>query len=442
MVRRSNRSITVSNLSDEAFSHWVFADVMKLIDSSSSEEVIDGDDSDDDNEFWYDTKFISAIQLSMVHGSRYLFRTPHRGDVRRDFSAPDVNEWEKIVFGNRYNDDEFLELFRVPRHLFMPLVDLFRGHPAFGVNGKKQRKHFCIELHFLILLKYLGTQGNGGSISQLKLGLGIGRGSVYNYLRRAIDAVVSKYSAYVFWPEADERKEISDRIRKDKFFPKCVGFIDGTHLGLAFKPTKDGEEYFTRKQSYAVAALVSCDDMRRIRYLNVGWPGSVHDQRIFSNSKLTINVPNMYSPQEYLLGDSAFTPTSFLVPAYKKYGGKVQLTAGQKFFNDLVSSARCQVEHTIGIWKGRFPFLREIRLRIRGKRDMQMLIKLVKVSAVLHNLLVRRHTVPQTWFSKMDNVDVDIEEELDADNYLSVNCHGNHTTRREEVHNFLSALLQ
>ena len=51
MVRRSNRSITVSNLSDEAFSHWVFADVIKLIDSSSSEEVIDGDDSDDDDEF-------------------------------------------------------------------------------------------------------------------------------------------------------------------------------------------------------------------------------------------------------------------------------------------------------------------------------------------------------------------------------------------------------
>jgi hypothetical protein len=250
---------------------------------------------------------------------------------------------------------------------------------------------------------------------------------VYNYLRRAIDVVVSKYSAYVFWPEADERKEISDRIRKDKFFPKCVGFIHGTHLGLAFKPTKDGEEYFIRKQSYVS---------------NVGWPGSVHDQRIFSNSKLTINASNMYSPQEYLLGNSAFTPTSFLMPAYKKYGGKVQLTPGQKFFNDLVSAACCQVEHTIGIWKGRFPFLREIRLRIRGKRDMQMLIKLVKVSAVLHNLLVRQHTVPQTWFSKMDNVDVDVEEELDADNYLSVNCHANHTMRREEVHNFLIALLQ
>jgi hypothetical protein len=119
-------------------------------------------------------------------------------------------------------------------------------------------------------------QGSGGSISQLKLGLGVVRGSVYNYFHQPIDTVVSN-SAYVFWPEADERKEISDRIRKEKYFTKCVGFIDGTHLGLAFKPVKGVEEYFTWKQSYAAATLVCCDDMRRIRYLNVSWPGSVHD---------------------------------------------------------------------------------------------------------------------------------------------------------------------
>jgi hypothetical protein len=73
---------------------------------------------------------------------------------------------------------------------------------------------------------------------------------------------------------------------------------------------------------------------------------------------------------------------------------------------------------------------------------MQMLIKLVKVSAVLYNLLVKRHRVPQTWFSKMDNLDIDVEEEIDADEYLSSNCPSNNTTCRDEVHNFLSALLQ
>jgi hypothetical protein len=55
---------------------------------------------------------------------------------------------------------------------------------------------------------------------------------------------------------------------------------------MAFKPVVDGEEYYTRKQQYAVAAMVVCDDYKRIRYLNVGWPGSVHDQRIYQNSKI------------------------------------------------------------------------------------------------------------------------------------------------------------
>jgi hypothetical protein len=110
MVWQSNQSIQVSNLNDAVFSHWVFADVMKLINSSSSEEDID---SDDDEEFWYDTKFISAMQLTVVHSSHYLFCMVHHGDVRQVFYAANSCEWEKIVFGNRYNDDEFLQLFCV-----------------------------------------------------------------------------------------------------------------------------------------------------------------------------------------------------------------------------------------------------------------------------------------------------------------------------------------
>ena len=122
--------------------------------------------------------------------------------------------------------------------------------------------------------------------------------------------------------------EIALRIHEKHHFPKCVGFVDGTHLGLAFKPELDGEDYWTRKQSYAVSAMVVCDDFKRIRYLNLGWPGSVHDQRIYQNSSLN-KKPNLYfALREYILGDSAFTNTPTVVPAYKKFGGQVMLTAG------------------------------------------------------------------------------------------------------------------
>jgi hypothetical protein len=105
--------------------------------------------------------------------------------------------------------------------------------------------------------------------------------------------VLSLFSKTVFWPDEQERLEISQRLREKHHFPKCVGAIDGTHLGLAFKPEKDGEEYWTRKQHYAVAATLVCDDRKRIRYINVGWPGSVHDQRVYQNSALH-NNPSVF----------------------------------------------------------------------------------------------------------------------------------------------------
>ena len=86
-----------------------------------------------------------------------------------------------------------------------------------------------------------------------------------------------------------------------------VGTVDGTHLGLAMKPSLHGEDYFTQKSRYAVVAMVVNDDKRRIRYLNVGWPASVHDERVWSNTLIARHHERFFSPGEYLLGDSAFS---------------------------------------------------------------------------------------------------------------------------------------
>jgi len=118
---------------------------------------------------------------------------------------------------------------------------------------------------------------------------------------------------------------------------------------LAFKPELEGEEYFTQKQCYAISATLVCDDNKKVRYLNVGWPGSVHDQRVYQNSVLNRNPGDYFSDLEYILGDSAYSPSPTMVPAYKKFGGQVTLAHGQIFFNDLLSRPRSMIEHTIGI---------------------------------------------------------------------------------------------
>ena len=76
---------------------------------------------------------------------------------------------------------------------------------------------------------------------------------------------------------------------------------------------------------------------------------------------------------------------------------------------------------------------------------MKELIRFVKASAVLHNLFVRKHAVPKSWLSMEDLMEPDFDDDLDENLYLSHRLderHAKDATRREEVHNYLSAKLQ
>jgi hypothetical protein len=76
---------------------------------------------------------------------------------------------------------------------------------------------------------------------------------------------------------------------------------------------------------------------------------------------------------------------------------------------------------------------------------MGFLIKLVRASGVLHNLFVNHHKVPKSWLSLDDLLDPDYDDDMDEQLYLSPNLSKkarSEGTRREEVHNFLSAKLQ
>jgi hypothetical protein len=77
-------------------------------------------------------------------------------------------------------------------------VKLLKKHPSFTWNGKKQRKYFSAKLHLLVLLKYMGAEGNGNSANNIIQGLGISKSSALNYLRRSVDAVSSLFSEVIF----------------------------------------------------------------------------------------------------------------------------------------------------------------------------------------------------------------------------------------------------
>jgi len=69
---------------------------------------------------------------------------------------------------------------------------------------------------------------------------------------------------------------------------------------------------------------------------------------------MKINSSSFFSEGEYLLGDSAFSSESNLVPAFKAFPN-IPLSQQKSNFNLKLAQARISAEHTIGLLKNRFP---------------------------------------------------------------------------------------
>lgn len=59
-----------------------------------------------------------------------------------------------------------------------------------------------------------------------------------------------------------------------------VGAIDGTHIVIP-GPNQHQENYINRKGYHSIVVQVVCDHEVKYMSVNNGWPGSVHDARVF-----------------------------------------------------------------------------------------------------------------------------------------------------------------
>ena len=76
------------------------------------------------------------------------------------------------------------------------------------------------------------------------------------------------------------------RLYKQRWgFPICAGAIDGTHIAIQ-APAKNHADYVNKKKYHSIVmqAVVHC----RYLYHDIvtGWPGSMHDPQVLSNSEL------------------------------------------------------------------------------------------------------------------------------------------------------------
>ena len=331
------------------------------------------------------------------------------------------------------NDTEFRFHFRVSRSTFWELVNALSYHPAFQRRSDARGPPPKPASHqLLVLLKYYGCEGNQAASIALGRFFGVASGVIDSCRKNALIALLSLEERTYIWPDAEERHQIAKRIKEQYRFPNCVGLIDGTLLPLATRPLLHGENYLSRKRFYAIVMLVVCDDQGRILYYHMGWPGSVHDNRVWRNCQLNRRPGEFFSKKQYLLGDSAFTASAIMIPPFKTSAGGT-LTNNKTAFNTLLAKPRVKSEHCIGILKGRFPFLRCIRLRLGSKDDMIRIINYTRGTVILHNFL-RNDEVDEEWLG-------DIQEgEDDLDPEPSTPTNTPDYARRDELFFYLSEL--
>ncbi len=235
------------------------------------------------------------------------------------------------------NETEFLNEFRMSPMDFWRIVDLIKDDRIFRRMGK--RKQAPVALQLAVLLRFLGTNGEGGSNPKLRNFFHVGRGTISLYKRRAATAIRRQLrSSAIKWPNEEERRHISERMAREYNFPNCIGLVDGTLFPLFFRPTtEDFSDYSGRKYAFSLNCMVICDDQRRVIAYLAGWPGSCHDDRILKKMKL-YNLPLLhFDKKQYLLGDSAFENCWFIVSAFKKPAGG-EMAHEHERFNTLIKA--------------------------------------------------------------------------------------------------------
>jgi hypothetical protein len=194
----------------------------------------------------------------------------------------------------------------------------------------------------------------------------------------------------ISFPEGNQLLHVIDGYERKWGFPMCAEAIDGTHIPI-LAPTESHAEYVNRKgyHSILMQAVVDCDYL--FRDVVIGWPGSVHDARVFSNSAIFMkgNEQKLFPSDitreingedvsPLILADPAYHLLPWLIKGYPRNN---EAPRRQKIFNYRLSRARMTVENTFCRWKGRFT-----RFSKRVDMEVSTLVSVTHASCILHNL--------------------------------------------------------
>ena len=259
-------------------------------------------------------------------------------------------------------------------------------------------------------------------------------------MRETCDAIVQVLQKQLIkLPKGDMLDQVIEGFEFKWGFPNCVGAVDGTHIPVT-PPSNCRTDYYNRKGSYSIIRQGLVDFKYLFTDIYVGWPGKVHDARVFRNSSIYTKgcQGTLFPPRPrningtdvplVILGDPAYPLLPWLMKPFPDNG---RLSDGQKTFNYRQSRARMVIENAFGRLKGRWRVLLKKMESKKISNDQELIqsdpisIDSIDISPIITRACCVLHNVCEIWGEEFqdvwlagvnENVANNVHRRLDRDN--------------------------
>lgn len=130
-----------------------------------------------------------------------------------------------------------------------------------------------------------------------------------------------------------------------------------------------------------------CDYTLQCRQILIGYPGSVHDARIFNNCRIATHPKDYFTEPQYIAADCAFKLTTTVITPFRR-NSKALTAPKRASFNRLLSSKRVRIEHLFGVMKEKLPSLKCLSIKIKDEKSQKYACSWIRVCCILHNVLL------------------------------------------------------
>lgn len=215
-------------------------------------------------------------------------------------------------------------------------------------------------------------------------------------LARVSRALAGLAREYVKFPSPNALTTVIEDFYAIAGMPGVIGCIDCTHIKIARPPREDSEVFRCQKGFFSINTQAVCGPDLIFYNIVVRWPGSVHDARIFEDSRVCKDLQDDLL-SGHLLGDSDYGCRRYLLTPLVAPN-----CVQEERYNASHARTRNAVERAFGVLKRRFSYLGKLI-----RTDLETTKAIIVAAVVLHNIAVQTRV---DMSDEIRDVNVDLQD--------------------------------